>query len=149
MVSIFLAAGRAADASRSYCAWSRVSRTALNEGAHAAEACALPFRAGRDRPRPGCRLLLRSRIPPLTDRITLSDREVLGDARRADMRGCVIGRMLVARLAEPDVRCAGIWRPILPAGLMIVPSGTSRPSLAPQAFLASCADLGPSRRQAR
>ena len=25
---------------------------------HAAEACALPFRAGRDRPRPGCRLRL-------------------------------------------------------------------------------------------
>ena len=68
----------------------------------------------------------------------------------ADMRGCVIGGMLVACLAEcSDVRCAGIWRPILPAGLMIVLSRTSRPSCAPQAFLASCADLGPSRRQAR
>jgi hypothetical protein len=33
-------------------AWSRSSRTTLNTSTHAAEACALPFRAGRDRPRP-------------------------------------------------------------------------------------------------
>ena len=43
-------------------------------------ACALPFRAGRGRPRPGCRLLLGAADPrQLTDGITPSDREVLGE----------------------------------------------------------------------
>jgi len=41
-------------------------RTGLNEGAHAAKACALPFMAGRDRPRAGCRLLLRAAVYPPT-----------------------------------------------------------------------------------
>ena len=49
---------------------SRVSRTALNREQHAAEACALPFRAGRDRSPP-------AGYPPTTLRITVSDREVL------------------------------------------------------------------------
>ena len=42
----------AADIIHRCCAWSRASRMGLNGGAHAAEACAVPFRAGRDRPRP-------------------------------------------------------------------------------------------------
>src|SRR5215475_14397045 len=52
------------------CAWSETSRTCMNAGVHAAEACALSLRAGRDRD---------PRVPPTTDRITLSDREVLGE----------------------------------------------------------------------
>ena len=43
--------------------WSWMPWTGLNGRTHAAEACAQPFRAGRDRPRPGRRLLLRGRIP--------------------------------------------------------------------------------------
>jgi hypothetical protein len=39
-----------------------------NREAHAARACALPFRAGRERPRPGCRLLLGAAGYPLTFR---------------------------------------------------------------------------------
>ena len=46
-----------------YFARSRASRTALNREQHAAEACAPPFRAGRDRPRPGFQLLLRKPRP--------------------------------------------------------------------------------------
>ena len=62
--------------SRSYRAWSRPLRTALNRGAHAAEACTVPFRAGGTvRHRPDTR--------QLTERITLSDRDVLENARRA------------------------------------------------------------------
>jgi hypothetical protein len=66
-------------------AWSRPSRTTLNTSMHALEACAL--RSGlagtvRDWPDP--------RQP--TDRITLSDREVLENARRAaQLRGCLLG----------------------------------------------------------
>src|SRR5436190_8523185 len=53
---------------------------ALPGGAHAAEACVLPFRAGRSRPRPGCRLLcVRPDTHELTDHITRSDREFLGE----------------------------------------------------------------------
>ena len=44
--------GPAARISRGCYAWSRTPRTALNRSTHAAEASALPFRAGRDRPRP-------------------------------------------------------------------------------------------------
>src|SRR5215470_11961893 len=54
------------------CAWSQTRRADPNGAAHAAEAYALPFRAGRDRPRPaGC--------PPTYNRITLSDREAPGE----------------------------------------------------------------------
>jgi hypothetical protein len=53
----------------SYCAWSRSLRTDPHRVAHAAEACALPFRAGRDRSRP-------AGYPATADHITLSDREV-------------------------------------------------------------------------
>src|SRR5215467_13596974 len=42
----------AAQISRRCYAWSRTPRTGVNAEAHAAEACAVPFRAGRDRPRP-------------------------------------------------------------------------------------------------
>ena len=49
---------------------SRASLTALNREQHAAEACALPFRAGRDRSPP-------AGYQPTTYRITVSDREVL------------------------------------------------------------------------
>ena len=50
---------------RNYFATSRASRTDLHRKQHVAEACAPPFRAGRDRPET-CQL---------THRITLSDRE--------------------------------------------------------------------------
>jgi hypothetical protein len=67
------------------CTWSATSRTYLNGMVHAAEACAPPFRAGRDRPRPGCRLLLHGQMSPLADRITLCDREARGEpAPQAD-----------------------------------------------------------------
>src|SRR5215469_12226932 len=59
----------AADISRDGCAWPEASRTGLNAGTHAVKACALPFRAGRDRSRPAGYLAT-------TDHITLSDREV-------------------------------------------------------------------------
>jgi hypothetical protein len=53
-------------------------RTALNRSTHAARACALPFKAGQDRPRPtGC--------PPTF--ITLSDREVPGERAQARLMG--------------------------------------------------------------
>ena len=54
---------------RNYFARSRASRTALNREQHAAEACARPFGAGGDRPETG----------QLAHRITLSDREALGE----------------------------------------------------------------------
>src|SRR5215469_15655640 len=38
--------------SRGCCAWSRTAWTGVTGAAHAAETCALPFTAGRDRPRP-------------------------------------------------------------------------------------------------
>ena len=59
---------------------SRVSRTALNREQHAAEACALLFRAGRDRPRP-------AGYPLNTYRITLSDREAVGEHAPSRRRG--------------------------------------------------------------
>jgi hypothetical protein len=46
----------------------------LNRGTHASEACTLPFKADRDRPRS-------AGYPQLTDRITLSDRNVLRRTR--------------------------------------------------------------------
>jgi len=48
---------------RNYFTRSRASRTALNREQPAAEACTLPFMAGRDRPRPGFQLLLRKPRP--------------------------------------------------------------------------------------
>jgi hypothetical protein len=62
--------GRAiAGVSRRCCAWSWASWTALNGSQHAAEACAPQLRAGRDRPRPGCGLLLRAAgYPPVRAR---------------------------------------------------------------------------------
>ena len=53
---------------------SQACQTAKNGEAHAAEACALPFRAGRDRPRPGCRLLLGAAGYPPIDRKLLGER---------------------------------------------------------------------------
>jgi hypothetical protein len=50
--------GAFGDLTLPYFARSQASQTAKNGEVHAAGACALPFRAGRDRPRPGCRLLL-------------------------------------------------------------------------------------------
>jgi len=58
----------AAGISRGCCAWSRTSWTGVTGVAHAAEACALPFSAGRDRPRPGCRWQLRAAGYPPTHR---------------------------------------------------------------------------------
>jgi hypothetical protein len=52
MGSIFWLRGAAAGPNRSYCAWSPAPRTALNDVAHAVEACALLFKADHDRPRP-------------------------------------------------------------------------------------------------
>ena len=49
---------------RNYFARSRASRTALNREQHAAEACTLPFMAGRDRPRPGFNCCCASPDPP-------------------------------------------------------------------------------------
>ena len=62
------------------CAWSQTRRTSPDGEVHAAEACALPFTAGRERPLPAgsCQL---------TDRITLSDRGVLEDARTSAVTG--------------------------------------------------------------
>jgi hypothetical protein len=80
-------------------AWSRRSRTILNRSTHAAGACTLPFRAGRDRPRlAGAR--------QLTDRITLSDREVLENARRAADLGAS-GRWVLRQRCRP---IRAIWR---------------------------------------
>jgi len=61
------ACGATAGISRGCCAWSRAHWTVLNTSTHAAEACALPFTAGRDRPRPAGYL-------PTYGRITRSDR---------------------------------------------------------------------------
>src|SRR6516225_7205335 len=62
------------------------ARTQVNAGTHAVAACAVPFRAGRDGPRPaGGR--------QLTDRVTISDREVIGE--RAPSR--LIGILRAAR----------------------------------------------------
>ena len=60
--------------------------------AHAAEACALPFTAGRGRPRPAGYL-------PTYDRMTLSDRGVLENARRPAVLRADIGSVLVKALA--------------------------------------------------
>jgi hypothetical protein len=50
VVSVWAPGSAIAGISRRYYAWSQVPWTGLNGGTHAAEACALPFRAGRDRP---------------------------------------------------------------------------------------------------
>jgi hypothetical protein len=76
-----VACGAAAGINRGCCAWSRTPWTGVTGEAHAAEACALPFTAGRGRPRPAGYL-------PTYDRMTLSDRGVLENARRpADLGG--------------------------------------------------------------
>jgi hypothetical protein len=86
--SQFWAPGSAvAGISRRYYAWSQVPWTGLNGEAHAAEACALPFRACRDRSPP-------AGYPPTTYRITVSDREVLGE--RAPTRLIETVRLVVA-----------------------------------------------------
>src|SRR5215471_6959337 len=82
----------------SRCTWSETSRTYLTRSVHAAEACALPFMTGRDRPRPGCRWLLRAAgYRQITDRITLSDREALGEyapSRRVKSGSLIVGPLL-------------------------------------------------------
>jgi hypothetical protein len=99
MVSNLAAGGAIAGISRRYCAWSQAPWTGLNGGTHAAEACALPFRAGRDHPRP-------AGGPSTYVPITLSDREVLGErAPSRPMGGCpgwLAGRR---RRARTVVRC--------------------------------------------
>ena len=121
----------AAHSNDTRCTWSGTSRTGLNGMAHAAEACTPPFRAGQDRPRPGCRLLLHGQMPPLADRITLCDREVRGEraptrrsARLRARRGAILrarrtGRSGAAHSQSPtrthaDVRAssARILQPV-------------------------------------
>jgi hypothetical protein len=87
--------GAIAGTSRSYRAWSQPPRTGMNGGVHAAGACAPPFRADRDRPRP-------AGYPLLTDRITLGDREVPGEhaTTRRSGRATWIARVTVVTAPE-------------------------------------------------
>ena len=61
------------------CTWSGTSRTYLNGMAHAAEACAPPFRAGQDRPDLDADCCCMGQMPPLADRITLCGWKVRGE----------------------------------------------------------------------
>jgi hypothetical protein len=61
------------------CAWSQAFPVGVNRKAHAAEACAPPFRAGQDRPDLDAGCCCMGQMPPLADRITLCDRKVRGE----------------------------------------------------------------------
>jgi len=83
--------------------------TGVNREEHVAGACTLPFGAGRDRPRLGCRLLLHAVGIPRqpTDRITLSDRAVRGE-RAASRLICAADGWIPARTWTVQILVFGV-----------------------------------------